>query len=325
MKQIKIIESTSEIGAGTRGASLGIEALKVAAQFRNPGYFGQYERLEVAHENHCLHTPSPYPTAKYIDSMVSLYQNIADSVAHVLSQGDFPLVLAGDHSSAGGTIAGIKQQYPNKRLGVIWIDAHSDLHTPYTTFSGNMHGMPLATAIGTDNLKNKNNNPKPETIALWEKLKRTGGITPKIRPEDLVFVAVRDVEKLEDALIEEHNIQNYTVEAVRQQGAETVAEAIKDRLQHCDLVYVSFDVDSMDCDLVSRGTGTPVENGLTPQEATTLMSIFAAWKKVACIEITEINPCLDDKRNTMAETAFEILDNLTQQLEERFQYLSQSA
>lgn len=323
MKQIKIIESTSEIGAGTRGASLGAGALKVAAQHCNPGYFGHYERLEVAHENHRLHTPSQYHTAKHIDGMVSLYQSIADCVTHVLSQGHFPLVLAGDHSSAGGTIAGIKQQYPNKRLGVIWIDAHSDLHTPYTTFSGNMHGMPLATAIGTDNLKNKKNNPKPETIAFWEKLKLTGGITPKIRTEDLVFVAVRDVEKLEDALIEEHNIQNYTVEAVRRQGAETVAEAIKDRLQHCDLVYVSFDVDAMDCDLVSRGTGTPVENGLTPEEANTLMSIFAAWKKVACIEIAEINPCLDDKRNTMAETAFEILDHLTQQLEERFKYLLQ--
>lgn len=317
MKKIKIVENTSEIGAGTRGASLGIGALKAAAHHRNSDYFGRYERLEVTHENDLLHKPSPYPTAKYINGMVNVYHNIADTVAHVLSQGYFPLVLAGDHTGAGGTIAGIKKQYPHKRLGVVWIDAHADLHTPYTTFSGNLHGMSLATALGTDNLENRKNTPNPETLAFWEKLKRTGGIMPKIRPEDLVFIAVRDVEPLEEGLIEKHNLQNYTVDTVRQKGAATVAEEIKSKLQDCDLIYVSFDVDAMDCDLVSRGTGTPVENGLTPEEVNTLILLFAAWEKVVCLEIAEINPCLDDKRNTMAATAFDLLNHFTEQLEKR--------
>ena len=317
MNQIKIIENPSEIGAGTRGASLGIGALKVVAQHRNSRYFGRHERFVVAHENNRLNKPSPYPIAKHIDGVVNVYQDLADCVANILAKGDFPLVLAGDHSSAGGTIAGIKQQYPNKRLGVIWIDAHADLHTPYTTFSGNMHGMPLALTLGVDNLKNRKNNPKQATITLWEKLKLIGGMSPKINPDDLIFIAVRDVEKREDALIEAYNFQNYTVATIRREGAETVAKAIKGKLQHCDLIYVSFDVDALDCDLVSRGTGTPVSNGLTHEEAKILMSVFAAWEKVACIEIAEINPCLDDKCNTMAETTFDILDNLTQHLEER--------
>lgn len=317
MAEIKLVENTSEIGAGTRGASLGIGALKVAAQNSNSGYFGKYEIFEIENENDLLNEDNWYLTAKHIDGIVNVYQRTADVVSMILSNGDFPLVLAGDHSSAGGTIAGIKQQYPDKRLGVIWVDAHADLHTPYTTPSGNIHGMPLATAIGTDNLKNKQNDPKPETIEFWNKLKLIGGITPKIHPDDLVFIGVRDTEDPENALIDEHGIKNYEVEELRRLGAVKVAEEIKDKLQECDLVYVSFDVDSMDCDLVSRGTGTPVENGLTPEEADELMNIFAAWRKVACIEVVEINPCLDNKINLMAETACGILENFTQKIEKR--------
>lgn len=317
MAEIKIVENTSEIGAGTRGASLGIGALKVAAQNSNSGFFGKYEIFEIENENDLLNEDNWYLTAKHIDGIVNIYKRMADVVSLILSNGDFPLVLAGDHSSAGGTIAGIKQHYPNKRLGVIWVDAHADLHTPYTTPSGNIHGMPLATALGTDNKNNQQNNPKPETIEFWENLKLVGGMTPKLNPDDLVFIGVRDTEEPENALMDEHGIKNYTVDELRKSGPKTIAEEIKDKLQDCDLVYVSFDVDSMDCDLVSKGTGTPVENGLTPEEADELMSIFAAWRKVACIEVVEINPCLDNKVNKMAETAYEILEKFTQQIEKR--------
>lgn len=317
MAEIKIIENTSEIGAGTRGASLGIGALKVAAQNKNSGYFGRYELFQVENENDLLNEDNWYLTAKHIDGILSIYQKTSDIVAHVLSCGDFPLVLAGDHSSAGGTIAGIKKYYPTKKLGVIWIDAHADLHTPYTTPSGNIHGMPLATALGTDNIENQINEPKGETVAFWNELKSVGGICPKLKAEDLVFIGVRDTEAPEDALIQKHGIRNYKVDELRELGIQTVAEQIKEKLQNCDLVYVSFDVDSMDCDLVSMGTGTPVKNGLTPEEATELMNIFAAWRKVACIEVVEINPCLDNKINKMAETAYEIIESFTEQIENR--------
>ncbi|MBD3637282.1 MAG: arginase [Crocinitomicaceae bacterium] len=319
MAEIKIIENPSEIGAGTRGASLGIGALKVAAQNKASGFFGKYERFVVEDENDLLNEEVWYLKAKHIDGIVKIYQRTADIVSHVFENGDFPLVLAGDHSSAGGTIAGIKKHFPNKRLGVIWIDAHADLHTPYTTPSGNIHGMPLATAIGTDNLESKQNDPKKETIAFWNELKQIGGISPKIHPADLVFIGVRDTETPENELIERQNIKNYPVDELRSKGVEEVTEEIKNKLQECDLVYVSFDVDSMDCDLVSRGTGTPVENGLTPEEANDLMENFASWRKVACIEMVEVNPCLDDKINKMAETAYGILENFTNKIEKRLE------
>jgi arginase len=317
MAEIKIIENTSEIAAGTRGASLGVGALKVASLKADSDYFGRYERFKVDSDNNVLFEPTIFRTAKRIDALVNIYQSVSDQVSFVLRNGDFPIVLAGDHASAGGTIAGIKQAYPQKRLGVIWIDAHADLHTPYTTPSGNLHGMPMATALNEDNREEQVNEPLPETIEFWGKLKTMGGIAPKIKAEDIVYIALRDMEEPEERYIERHNITVFTVAEVREKSPAKVAELIHAKLNNCDIVYVSFDVDSMDPDMVSRGTGTPAPDGLSPKEAGQFMDIFSSWKKTCCVEIVEINPCLDDKINKMAETAFEILESFTHTIENR--------
>ena len=316
MSEIKIIENPSEIGAGTRGASLGIGALKVVAHNRNSGYFGKYERFVVEDENDILNEPSQYNYAKRIDGLINIYLRTADVIDHVLKSGDFPMVLSGDHACAGGTLAGLKKYFGDKRIGVIWIDAHADIHTPYTTPSGNLHGMPLASALGIDNIESKVNEPIEATKKFWNDLKKIGG-EHDIRPEDLVFIAVRDTEKPENEYIERNHIKNYTVDEVRENGLETVIAEIKNKLSDCDVVYISFDVDSMDCILVSKGTGTPVEHGLTPLEAKTFMDGFAAWNKVVCMELVEINPCLDDKINKMAEEAYTILESCTKIVENR--------
>lgn len=317
MPEIKIIENTSEIAAGTRGASLGVASLKVASLKSDNDYFGRYERFRVESENDVLFESTMFRTAKRIDALVNVYQNVADIVSFVLKNDDFPIVLAGDHASAGGTIAGIKKAFPSKRLGVIWVDAHADLHTPYTTPSGNLHGMPLATALNIDNREEQINEPLSETIEFWDKLKNMGGIAPKIDARDLVFIGLRDFEEPEESLIEKNNITVFTVEEVRTKGPQKIVDAVKNKLSSCDLIYVSFDVDSMDPDLVSRGTGTPAENGLTPEEVNSMMDQFASWEKTCCIEIVEINPCLDDKVNKMAETTFDILESFTQSIENR--------
>ena len=317
MPQIKIIENTSEIGAGTRGASLGVGALKVVAHNRNSDYFGRFERFEIAHENELLNEPTNFDFAKRIDGLINVYQNTADVISHVLAENNFPLVLSGDHACAGGTIAGIKKQYPNKRLGVIWIDAHADIHTPYTTPSGNVHGMPLATALGTDNLDSQINHPQEKTVEYWNHLKNLGGVCPKVNCEDVVFISVRDTEAPEEEFIARNNIKNYGVDEVRTKGLDAISAEIENKLSDCEMIYVSFDVDSMDCILVSKGTGTPVENGLTPEEAHHFLNEFAKWKKVNCIEVVEINPCLDEKINRMAEVAYEVLEEFTEHIENR--------
>lgn len=319
MSHIKIVENTSEIGAGTRGASLGVGALKVVAHNKKSGFFGKHEKIIVQDENDLLNDVTEFQYAKRINGLVKVYQRTTDVISNVLENGDFPLVLSGDHACAGGTIAGIKKQFPNKKLGVIWIDAHADIHTPYTTPSGNIHGMPLATALGTDNKDSQVNEPMPETKEFWEKLKNMGGVCPKVDPENVVFISVRDTEQPEDEFISRNGIKNYTVDEIRSIGTSAVVEAIKSQLSNCDMVYISFDVDSMDCILVSKGTGTPVENGLSPDEARFFINEFAKWEKVNCMEVVEINPCLDEKINRMAEVAYDILEKFTQHIEKRLE------
>lgn len=312
MRNLKIIEVKSEIGAGTRGASLGIDAVKIAALDHGSRYFKQYKSVEVQNENHLLLESAGNSHAKRISGVLTMMERVSDEVARTIKNNEFPIVLAGDHSSAAGTIAGIKIAHPKLKLGVIWIDAHADLHSPYTTPSGNIHGMPIAISLAEDNIESKVNKPDQETLNYWYQLKNVGGISPKISPNDLVYINVRDTEKQEDFLIKKFGIKNFTTTEIRRKGVEKVAIESLALLDHCDVIYVSFDVDCMDAS-ISKGTGTPVPNGITEREAGNLVARLMQSQKVCCFEMVEINPTLD-KENLMAENAFEILVRATNQL-----------
>jgi arginase len=305
MKNIKIIEVPSEIGAGTRGASLGVDAIKIAALDFMSNFFVHFPSEKIQEENNLLFEPIQSPYAKRIHGVLNIYERLSKAVCDSINGHFFPVILSGDHSSSGGTITGIKMAKPKSKLGVIWIDAHSDMHTPYTTPTGNMHGMPLAIAIGEDNEECKMHTLDEKTKKLWEQLKNHGGIFPKVLPEDIVFISLRDFEKEEKALIEKHTIKVITTGEVRRNGAESVSRKVLRYLSDCTDIYVSFDVDSLDSS-ISRGTGTPVSNGLKEREAEDLISKFMQNRKICCFEITEVNPTLD-KENLMAEIAFNIL------------------
>lgn len=305
MKNVKLIEIPSEIGAGTRGASLGTEAIKVAAMDFMSNFFVHFPSEKVPTENHLLFEPIQSPYAKRINGVITMYDRISKAVKESIKNNFFPVVLSGDHSNAGGTIAGIKAAKPESRLGVIWIDAHADLHTPYTTPSGNMHGMPLATAIGEDNKESKSHEPDEKTKKQWDLLKSMGKIEPKVDPKDIVFIGLRDFEKEEKHLIDKHGMKVITTNELRRKGPENVVRAALRFLNECTDIYVSFDVDCLDSS-ISKGTGTPVSNGLKEREAEDLVSKFMQNRKICCFEITEVNPTLD-KENLMAEIAFNIL------------------
>lgn len=305
MKNIKIIEVKSEIGAGTRGASLGVDAIKIAALDFMSNFFVHFPSEEIETENKLLFEPIESPFAKRIKGTLSMYEKISKSVYETVKANWFPVVLSGDHSTAGATIAGLKLARPKAKLGVIWIDAHADLHTPYTTPSGNMHGMPIATAIAEDNLDCKVHELDDNTTRLWNQLKNLGKIAPKVLPEDIVFISLRDYEKEEEHLIKKYGMKVISTNEVRRKGPEAVARSVFRYLSDCEHVYVSFDVDSLDAS-ISRGTGTPVSNGLREREAQDLISKFMQHRKICCFEITEVNPTLD-RENLMAEIAFDIL------------------
>ena len=311
---IKYIINQSELGAGTRGASMGIDALNVAALNVSSTVLINYPTTEIEVYNNELYQKNQFPNAKHIDKIADVFNNVANEVKNTLNNNQFPLVLAGDHSSAGGTIAGLKMAMPNQRLGVVWIDAHGDLHTPYTTPSGNVHGMPLSTALAIDNEKNAINNPDSKEAALWNGLKNLGGSSPKVLTEDLVFFGVRDTEEPEDNLIEELGIKNYTVEETRYRGLENCIKETVNKLSSCDAIYISFDIDSLDSLVYSMGTGTPVPFGFTLHEAQTIINGIIATQKCCCFEMVEINPTLDNKCNVMAEKGLEVLESTVQSI-----------
>lgn len=305
MKNIKIIEVPSEIGAGTRGASLGIDAIKIAALDFMSNFFVHFPSEKIETENNLLFEPIHSPYAKRINGVLTMYERVSKAVKETISNNFFPLVISGDHSNAGGTIAGIKAAKPKSRLGIIWIDAHADLHTPYTTPSGNMHGMPLSASIAEDNEESKVHDLDEKTKRQWDQLKQFGKISPKVLPEDIVFISLRDYEKEEKFLIDKYEMKVITTAELRRKGPENVVRAALRYLTECTDIYVSFDVDCLDSS-ITKGTGTPVSNGLREREAEDLVSKFMQNRKICCFEITEVNPTLD-KENLMAEIAFNIL------------------
>jgi arginase len=312
MREIKIIEVKSELGAGTRGASLGVDAIKIAALDFGSRYFKKYNSVEIPNENHLLLESTGSPYAKRISGVLTVAERVAEEVAKTLSNKEFPIVLAGDHSTSAGTISGIKKAFPKSRLGVVWIDAHADLHSPYTTPSGNLHGMPLAMVLDEDNIESKVNAVDQETINYWYQLKNIGNTSPKIIYHDLVYISTRDTEQPEDYLLKKHNVKIFSTSEIRKRGVERVAIDALLYLDQCDLIYVSFDVDSMDA-AISKGTGTPVTNGITEREAGNLVSRLMTSEKVCCFEMVEVNPTLD-RENLMAENAFEVLLRATNSL-----------
>lgn len=347
--EVQLVELRSEIGAGTRGASRGIDAmimaslnLKLAEDLRREAdwnedewteeevkyreeryqdddmpwnFFRFHKRVSVPTQNEKAYEPIRYRWAKRIEEVIKVYESTVEVVSPLVKKFDkFPIVLAGDHSTAGATIKSIKNAFPKERVGVIWIDAHGDLHSPYTSPSGNMHGMPLCIALAEDNKKYMQRELPDGTLKHWEKLKNIGFSGPAVQPEDIVLIGVRSLELPERKIIEERNINSIHVREVREEGYHKVIERSMELLKDCDRVYVSFDIDSIDS-TISAGTGTPVPDGLFVEEAMGLLNTLSLESKVCCIEMVEVNPFLDKGGNKTGEIAFELLYEMVKTIE----------
>lgn len=310
-RTIKLVKNRSDIGAGTRGSDMGIDAIEIAAINKGSEYFNNFSTLDVQTHNETIYNKDRNTFAKRIEHVLEQCTRVARAVEHTLTANHFPLVFSGDHSSALGTISGIKTAYPDQTLGVIWIDAHADLHSPYTSPSGNIHGMPLAAALANDNLACQQNKVTGDTLVFWDNLKTIGTAEPKLKAQHLIYFGVRDTEAAEDSLIQNLGIKNYKVEEVRFRGLEKCVDEALEKLADCELIYISFDVDSMDCDLISCGTGTPVAKGFDQFEVIAVVQRIIESRKVVCFEVVEVNPLLDNKGNKMAETTFEVLEQIT--------------
>ena len=289
-----------------------MDAIEIAAINKKDDFFNIHPHIDVPTHNETIYNKNFLITEHRLGFVLEQCERVCTAVSDTLNKNQFPLILSGDHSSAFGSLAGIQKATPEKIIGVIWIDAHADLHSPLSSPSGNIHGMPLAAALGYNNETLKVNQVNDKTLQLWDNLKKVGGNKPKVAPENLIYFGVRDTEEPEDKVIEQNNIRNYKVHEIRYRGLfECVTEALE-KLSTVDHIYISFDVDSLDCDLISKGTGTPVSKGFDVDEVVFIIEKIIASQKVIALEVTEVNPLLDNKGNHMAEAALEVINRLFQ-------------
>jgi arginase len=302
-KKMNIVVSGWEYGAGKSGTVNGPDALihELQKHITLPSLPTRVEQtVEVEDVSHIY-----FPYLKRAKHLIAHQSRLADSLEKLHSDKPHTLLLTGDHSNAIGGMAGFCRNRNPQRVGVIWVDAHLDLHSPYTTPSGNIHGMSVNTAIEKDNLACQVNQLDTECISLWEQIKELKRVDA-IPSENVVFIGIRSFEDPELQLIRDLGIQVIFAEELHAKSIEwALQEAISYLEPRTDYWYVSFDVDSMDPS-ISAGTGTPEFGGLDKEQAKLLLHTFWHHPNTECLEITEINPSLDTK-NPMAKEVADLL------------------
>jgi arginase len=290
---IRIIGVPMDLGAGRRGVDMGPSAMRIAGVAEKLRALGH---TVIDEGDISIKVPEQQKIKneklKYLPEIARAVTVLASKVEKILTDGHFPLVLGGDHSIAIGTIAGLASfcKKNNKRLGVIWVDAHGDLNTPETTPSGNIHGMPLAVALGHGAIE----------------LTSVGGIEREVEPANVVMIGVRSLDPGERDFIHKIGINIYPMPDVDKYGIHRIMErALKKIRERVDVIHVSFDLDSVDPS-VAPGVGTPVRGGLSYREAHLIMETIAECNCMNSLEVVEVNPILDN-RNQSAEFACELI------------------
>ncbi len=224
------------------------------------------------------------PNAKYLDSIVQSCAGIAATVDGIIEAERFALVLGGDHSIAAGTVAGVASSYRRRgeKIGLLWIDAHTDMNTPETTPSGNVHGMPLACCIGQG----------PESLTGLQ------GYSPKVDPHNVALVGIRDVDMEEREIVHSSGVTVFTMRQLDELGLHTVMEkALKIVTRGTAGFHFSLDMDSID-PVEAPGVGTPVQGGMTYREGHLATEMICDCGGMLAMELVEVNPVLDSANRT---------------------------
>ena len=284
-KKIRVIGVPLDLGQSRRGVDMGPSAVRVAGLEAKLEALGHVVEdagnvaVAIAEQK-----KEGSPNAKYLKEITATCTKHAELVLKTLEAGKTPIILGGDHSVAAGTVAGVAEFYrrQNQTVGLIWIDAHSDINTPETSPSGNVHGMPLAAIMGLG---------PPELANIF-------GFAPKVAPDNCVVVGVRDIDANEKENIRKAGIDVYTMRDIDERGMRTVIEeALRAAGRGTAGYCVSLDMDWIDPE-DAPGVGTPVRGGATYREAHLAMEIIADHGRMASFEIVEVNPVIDEHNQT---------------------------
>lgn len=283
--RIAILGAPLDLGAARRGVDMGPSALRLAGLGSRIAALGYpVEDLGNVFVEQQESTPLGPANAKYLSQIASACSSLADMVDRAVREGRFPLVLGGDHSVAVGTVAGVSNAYrqQEKRIGVIWVDAHADMNTPETSPSGNVHGMPLACCIGE--------GPAALTDIF--------GYAPKVEPRNVVLLGIRDVDLSERSGVRASGVNAFTMRDIDERGMrDAMEEALVLAGADTAGVHLSLDMDAVDPD-EAPGVGTPVRGGITYREAHLAMEIVCDSGQLTSMEVVEVNPVLDSANRT---------------------------
>jgi len=287
-RPIAIIGAALDLGQGRRGVDMGPSAMRAAGLEERLRSLG-YEVRDLGN----VESPEPEATAledesaRFLPAIKETCSRIAALVAESSTGGEIPLVLGGDHSVALGTLGGLAAAHGSG--GVLWIDAHSDINTPETSPSGNVHGMALAAALGLAGSEFESD--------AWP--------LPAVAPERVALIGTRQLDEGERRLLRDAGVRVYTMSEIDRIGIERAIREALDRVAGGGFVHVSFDMDVLD-PVVAPGVGTPVRGGLTYREAHLALELVSESRLAGSLEVVEVNPILD-RENTTALTAVELV------------------
>jgi arginase len=292
-KKIRVLGVPLDLGQSRRGVDMGPSAVRVA------GLEAKLEALGHVVEDGgnvsvaLAETKNPgNKSAKYLNEIAKTCQKHADLVLKALEDGCVPLALGGDHSMAAGTVSGVAEYYRRheQKIGLLWIDAHSDINTPESSPSGNVHGMPLACVLGIG---------PPDLTDL-------AGYRPKVPPQNAVVAGLRDVDQLERPHVRDSGIRAFTMRDIDERGLRAVMEeAIRVASEDTAGFHLSLDMDFVD-PKDAPGVGTPVRGGATYREAHLAMEMICDSRRMLSMDVVEVNPVIDEVNRT-ADLAVELI------------------
>lgn len=292
-KRLKILGVPLDLGAGHRGVDMGPNALRVAGLLDGLRELG-YEVKDLGN----VHIPNPEaleagdPKARFLKEIAAACAETCEILERELDETTRPVILGGDHSLAIGSVAGVASFWRRrqKKIGLIWVDAHTDMNTPETTPTGNIHGMPLSVLLGMG---------RPELTGI-------GGFSPKVDPEHVVLIGIRSVDAAERILVKKSGVKVFTMREVDEKSVrKCMKKAVEIATRGTEGFHLSFDVDGVDA-FEAPGVGTPVRGGLTYRESHLVAEMAFDSGKLLGMDVTEVNP-VEDSRNQTARLGAELV------------------
>ncbi len=291
---VTLIGAPTDVGSSTRGSSMGPEALRVAglpAALAKMG-FAVTDRGDLRGPSNPWQPPRE--GYRHLPEVIDWNRSVHEAVYETLQQERMPVLLGGDHSLSIGSISAVARhcREQDRKLRVLWLDAHADFNTSCLSPSGNLHGMPVACLCGFG---------PAELVAL-------GGQSPAIRPEWIRQVGIRSVDAGEQAFVHEQGLPVFDMRFLDERGMRATMEKALALLDADTHLHVSFDVDFLDPH-IAPGVGTTVAGGPSYREAQLCMEMIADTGRMRSLDIMELNPALDT-RNRTAEVAVDLVQSL---------------